>query len=102
MPSIESGTEADATEADATEADVKETAIFDHINELATEEERLYAKAGDGSGLSATERRRLHEIKIGLDQAYDLLHQREARRAAGQDPDAAEVRPPEVVESYEQ
>jgi hypothetical protein len=81
---------------------MKEPAIFDRINELSSEEERLYAKAGDGSGLDGNERRRLSEIRIELDQAYDLLHQRDARRAAGQDPDSAELRPPEVVESYQQ
>lgn len=81
---------------------MKEPAIFDRINTLAEEEERLYGKAGDGSGLDGNERHRLAEIRIELDQAYDLLHQRDARRAAGQDPDTAEIRPPEIVESYEQ
>ena len=81
---------------------MNDPAIFDRINTLAEEEERLYRKAGDGSGLDGNERHRLAEIRIELDQAYDLLHQREARRAAGQDPGTAEVRPPEIVESYEQ
>ncbi len=37
-----------------------------------------------------------------LDQAWDLLRQRRARRNAGQDPDPAEVRDPGVVEHYQQ
>ena len=77
--------------------------LLHRINELYQEEERLYADAAaDGAGLDETERRRLAEIKIRLDQAYDLLHQRAARRAAGLDPGEARVRPPEVVENYEQ
>jgi hypothetical protein len=76
--------------------------LFQHINELAEEEERLFAQAGDGSGLSDTEVGRLEAIKIELDQAYDLLHQREARRAAGLDPTDAVLRQPEIVERYQQ
>ena len=48
------------------------------------------------------ERNRLEEIRVQLDQYYDLLHQRAARRNAGLDPNEAELRPPEIVESYEQ
>jgi hypothetical protein len=76
--------------------------VFDRINALSHEEEELYARAADGSGLDADERRRLDEIKIQLDQAYDLLHQRQGRRDAGADPAGAEPRAPNVVESYEQ
>ena len=42
--------------------------LFHHINELASEEERLYASANDGSGLSPEERKRLEEIKVELDR----------------------------------
>ena len=45
---------------------------------------------------------RLAAIKVELDRAYDLLHQRAARRAAGLDPKDAEPRPAEVVEHYQQ
>ncbi len=57
--------------------------LFARINDIAHEEERLYSRASDGSGLSQDERQRLHELQISLDRAYDLLHQRQARRAAG-------------------
>ncbi len=76
--------------------------VFGRINALSHEEEELYARAADGSGLDADERERLEEIKIQLDQAYDLLHQRQGRRDAGDDPSAAQSRPPRVVEGYEQ
>jgi hypothetical protein len=76
--------------------------IFDRINALSDEEEQLFARASDGSGLSQDEVDRLEAIKVELDRAYDLLHQRVARRAAGLDPKEAEPRPPDVVERYEQ
>jgi Protein of unknown function (DUF2630) len=39
---------------------------------------------------------------VTLDQCWDLLRQRRARREAGQDPDAVAVRPEAVVEGYQQ
>jgi hypothetical protein len=76
--------------------------IFQKINALSAEEERLYAEAGDGTGLTTGATERLDAIKVELDRCYDLLHQREARRAAGLDPEDAEPRPAEVVERYQQ
>jgi Protein of unknown function (DUF2630) len=81
---------------------MKDARLFEYINELSREEEELFARAGDGSGLSQADIDRLEEIKVELDQGYDLLHQREARKAAGLDPAEAELRPPEVVERYQQ
>jgi len=76
--------------------------LFHRINELSNEEEQLYESVSDGSGLSEQERERLDAIKVELDRCYDLLHQRQARAAAGLDPDAATVRSADVVEGYEQ
>ncbi len=76
--------------------------LFDRINDLSSEEERLWERASDGGGLSTADQERLETIKVQLDQCYDLLHQREARRAAGFDPDRARVRPADVVEHYRQ
>jgi hypothetical protein len=76
--------------------------IFGRINALSDEEERLWEHAGDGHGLTDEEHERLEAIKVELDRAYDLLHQREARRAAGLDPKEAETRSSEIVESYQQ
>jgi hypothetical protein len=81
---------------------MQDPTIFDHINDLSAEEEALWKQAGDGDGLDATQRARLEAIQVELDQAYDLLHQRQARRAAGLDPNTAEVRPADVVEHYQQ
>jgi DNA replication initiation complex subunit (GINS family) len=75
--------------------------IHDSIEKLVAEEQELYARVSEG-GLSAHEHNRLEEIKVGLDQCWDLLRQRRALREAGQNPEAAHVRGPEVVERYEQ
>jgi hypothetical protein len=45
---------------------------------------------------------RLQEIKVELDQCWDLLRQRDARREFGQDPNKAKGRPASVVERYKQ
>ena len=76
--------------------------LFTQINALSGEEERLYASAADGSGLTQEARDRLDAIKVELDRCYDLLHQRQARAAAGMDPDDATVRSAQTVEGYEQ
>ena len=76
--------------------------ILDRINRLAHEEEELWQRASDGGGIGTTDKERLDEIGIELDQCYDLLRQRQARREFGQDPDDAELRPPEIVERYQQ
>ena len=76
--------------------------LFERINALSHEEEALYAKAGDGSGLDGADVERLEEIRVQLDQVYDLLHQRQGRRDADQDPSDVELRPPDIVEKYQQ
>jgi hypothetical protein len=72
--------------------------ILGHINHLVEEEERLYAQ----KDLTDNDRKRLAQIKVELDQCWDLLRQRRALREFGRDPDQAEVRPPDIVEHYEQ
>jgi Protein of unknown function (DUF2630) len=81
---------------------MRDVAVFDHINALSTEEETLFASASDGGGLTTEATERLADIKVELDRCYDLLHQRQARRSAGLDPDEAALRPVEVVERYQQ
>lgn len=76
--------------------------IIDRINQLAHEEEQLWQRASDGGGLTTDDQQRLKVLGVELDQCYDLLRQRQARREYGQDPDQAEPRPAEVVENYRQ
>jgi Protein of unknown function (DUF2630) len=71
------------------------------IEELVAEEHELWALESSGAATEA-DRRRLQEVKVSLDQCWDLLRQRRAFREAGADPDAAAVRRAEVVEGYEQ
>jgi hypothetical protein len=77
-------------------------AIHQRINSLSREEESLYLSASHDGGLSPADRARLRAIRVELDQYWDLLHQREARRAAGLDPDEAHLRAIGTVESYQQ
>ena len=72
--------------------------VLKHIQNLAAEEHQLYMQ----ESLGGTEAARLKKIEVELDQCWDLLRQRQARRAAGQDPNKARVRPPRIVENYEQ
>jgi hypothetical protein len=75
--------------------------IHTSIEELVAEEHELWDREAAGRATD-DDRRRLEAIKVSLDQCWDLLRQRRARREAGADPEAADVRPPEVVERYEQ
>jgi Protein of unknown function (DUF2630) len=75
--------------------------IVSEINRLAEEEHRL-EEAHVGEGLSPDESAQLANLEVALDQCWDLLRQRRARRNAGQDPDEADVRPAPVVERYQQ
>ncbi len=84
------------------EREMTDDTIVARINGLAHEEERLWERAADGGGLSTDDQDRLATIKVELDQCYDLLHQRQARREAGLDPAGAHVRSADVVENYRQ
>jgi hypothetical protein len=72
------------------------------IQQLATEEHSLFERHNAGEPLSEDERARLKDLEVRLDQCWDLLRQRRARREFGQDPNATEVRDPSTVEGYRQ
>lgn len=77
--------------------------IVTQIDELVDEERALETRhAGDASPLSTEEKARLRALEVHLDQLWDLLRQRRARRNAGLDPDEAAERDPSVVEGYRQ
>jgi hypothetical protein len=75
--------------------------IHGTIEQLVAEEHELWEREATGNATDS-DRRRLGELKVSLDQCWDLLRQRRALREAGSDPGAADVRRPEVVERYEQ
>ena len=58
--------------------------------------------ASPGHALSEKDEARLRDLEVRLDQCWDLLRQRRARREAGLDPGFSGVRPAEIVEGYEQ
>lgn len=75
--------------------------VVRRIGELSDEEHDL-ERAHIGEEWSDEESERLRAIEVALDQCWDLLRQRRARRSAGQDPDDAAVRPADTVEGYQQ
>ena len=73
--------------------------VIERINRLAAEEHDLWEREARGEA-SDPQRQRAKELEVMLDQCWDLLHQRRARRAAGMDPDDAEIRGAAEVEGY--
>ena len=81
---------------------MKDEELISRIDELIREEHELHHHSSAGRPISTGDARRLGELHVQLDQLWDLLRRRRARRGAGEDPDLAELRSAEVVEDYEQ
>jgi uncharacterized protein YjaG (DUF416 family) len=73
--------------------------VLQRISQLADEELEL-EESHAGKPASKEDLTRLKTIEVELDQCWDLLRQRRARRDAGLDPDGAALRSEEVVEKY--
>jgi len=73
--------------------------IHSSIEQLVAEEHELWQKEAAGKG-HEKDRERLEQLKVQLDQYWDLLRQRRALRDGGFDPDQADERSPDVVERY--
>jgi len=78
---------------------MNDTDVLRSINSLVEEEHHLLAAAEHG-GLSDEQRQQLQATQTQLDQCWDLLRQRRARREFGQNPDDAQVRDANIVENY--
>jgi hypothetical protein len=78
----------------------KDRDILTEVNQLVAEERELRAKVQHHEIDETEEHRRLRAVEVQLDQCWDLLRQRRALRETGQDPDQAQVRPPDQVEGY--
>ena len=78
---------------------MEDQSVIDRINELAREEHELFQKESHGQASDA-DRDRMKRLEVTLDQCWDLLHQRRARRSAGLDPDEATLRDETTVEGY--
>jgi uncharacterized protein DUF2630 len=72
-----------------------DAALIQRINQLVAEEESLQETPNHDVD-------RLRDLEVMLDQCWDLLRQRRARREFGLDPDGASPRDPTTVENYEQ
>ena len=76
--------------------------LLDRIGQLVEEEHRLYEHSTAGRGMSSEDEERLRAVEVALDQCWDLLRQRRARREFGADPSEAAPRDASVVENYRQ
>jgi Protein of unknown function (DUF2630) len=76
--------------------------ILGRINGLIETEHELRSQLSSGQLSSEQEREHLRSVEEALDQCWDLLRQRRARREFGEDPDGALARPTAEVEGYQQ
>jgi predicted nuclease with TOPRIM domain len=74
--------------------------IQQRIKGLIDEEHSLRTQLGEGDITVEEENQRLRALEVELDQCWDLLRQRRARREFGEDPAAAQVRDAATVENY--
>jgi len=81
---------------------VDDRTIHQQISELVAQEHELRSALQSGEISTDEERGKLRAAEESLDQLWDLLRQRQARRDAGQDPDQAGERPVSEVEGYRQ
>ncbi len=78
-----------------------DTQVLAQIQALIDEEHELRQQEAQGS-VSTEQRAKMRALEEHLDQLWDLLRQRRARREFGQNPDEAHLRPVETVEHYQQ
>ena len=76
--------------------------IMGRITELIDTEHSLRSQLAQGKLTSEQEKERLRSTEEALDQCWDLLRQRRAKRQYGDNPDGAEARPVPEVEGYQQ
>jgi hypothetical protein len=76
--------------------------ILTRISGLIDTEHELRSQLAEGTLSTEEERDRLRSAEQALDQCWDLLRQRRARREFGENPDGAAVRPASEVEGYQQ
>ncbi|MBV9380648.1 MAG: DUF2630 family protein [Streptosporangiaceae bacterium] len=76
--------------------------ILARIDELIQAEREARQQLAEGKLSAEQERQRLRSVEEALDQCWDLLRQRRARREFGENPDGAMARPAAEVEGYQQ
>ncbi|TMR09014.1 DUF2630 family protein [Nonomuraea turkmeniaca] len=81
---------------------MRDDEILTRISALVNEEHELRDRLTAGEVTTDEEHARIKQLETALDQCWDLLRQRRARRSAGENPDSAAVRQPGEVENYRQ
>ncbi|MBB5778530.1 DUF2630 family protein [Nonomuraea angiospora] len=81
---------------------MRDDEILTRISALVDEEHELRNRLTQGEVTTDEEQERIKQLETALDQCWDLLRQRRARRSAGEDPDNAAARPANEVENYRQ
>jgi hypothetical protein len=74
--------------------------ILRNIDDLIKTEHDLRARLAGGELTTEEEQEQLRGVEAQLDQCWDLLRQRRARREFGEDPSGTATRPADEVESY--
>ena len=74
--------------------------IQGRIRTLIEQEHQLREALAAGEITADEEHARLKGVEVELDQCWDLLRQRRAKREYGEDPATAATRDPGTVESY--
>jgi len=79
--------------------------VQERIEALEQEERRLRRDEREAAEVAGGDRvaadaERLEAVRVELDRLWDYLRQRRALRAAGQDPDGAQMRDAGTVERY--
>ena len=93
---------AELAQASDTVEPMDDKEILANIDDLIQTEHELRTKLASGEISGAEEHARLAAAEQALDQCWDLLRQRRARREFGQNPEEAQVRPASEVEGYRQ
>jgi hypothetical protein len=75
--------------------------ILERIKDLVEEEHGLREGSTQSGGTGSPDILRLQQVEEQLDQCWDLLRQRRAKKDYGENPDEAEVRPVSEVEGYQ-
>ncbi|MDQ1181359.1 hypothetical protein QE449_003307 [Rhodococcus sp. SORGH_AS303] len=79
---------------------MSETDIYAKIKDLVDTEHELRSRTEAGELDPSEERAQLDQLEKALDQCWDLLRQRRAKKDAGLSPDDAEAQSVSQVENY--
>jgi hypothetical protein len=79
---------------------MNDESIIERINNLVQEEHTIRSSSPGGAAAEPSSAVRLQSLETELDQCWDLLRQRRAKREFSNDPQEASARPVPKVEGY--